>query len=347
MTVEETCTAAVAAAVEPTAVQTEITKTVPSDALLAKILKQVEFYFGDANLPRDKFLQEKIKENDGWVDLSVLASFSRMKALSEDVSVIAEALGKSSDLLELNEARTCVRRTTDLPEPRDNMTTSVYIKGFPLTATLDEIQAFLESVAFEGKILAVRMRRHPKTKTFKGSVFVELESAEKAESLASMTLSLPDSAEPLCVMIKAQYFEKKNAEKTAAKAGKEEEEEVLRPMEYTKGCLVIYEAVPEDITFGALKEALNAHKEVAFANIENSVATVRFKEAIPTEESLPEAISTFTIGEAQLTGRKASEEEEKAYYDAFLKSMRARSAAGRKFGRRGGRGGRPKRPRTN
>jgi len=344
MTIEETCTSA--AAVEPTAVQTEIAKTVPSDALLVKILKQVEFYFGDANLPRDKFLQEKVKENDGWVELSVLASFSRMKALSEDVSVISEALGKSSELLELNEARTCVRRTTDLPEPRDNMTTSVYIKGFPLNYTLDEIQAFLESVAFEGKILAVRMRRHPKTKTFKGSVFVELESAEKAERLAAMTLSLADAAEPLCIMVKAQYFEKKNAEKTASKAEKEDEE-VIRPMEYAKGCLVIYEAVPEDITFGAIKEALNAHREVAFANIENSIATVRFKEAIPAEETLPETIATVTIGEAQLAGRKATEEEEKAYYDAFLKSMRAKSAAGRKFGRRGGRGGRPKRPRTN
>ena len=26
---------------------------------------QIEFYFGDANLPRDKFLQQKMKENNG------------------------------------------------------------------------------------------------------------------------------------------------------------------------------------------------------------------------------------------------------------------------------------------
>lgn len=29
-----------------------------------KILKQVEFYFGDANLPRDKFLLERVQENE-------------------------------------------------------------------------------------------------------------------------------------------------------------------------------------------------------------------------------------------------------------------------------------------
>lgn len=31
----------------------------------SKILKQVEFYFGDANLPRDKFLLERVQENEG------------------------------------------------------------------------------------------------------------------------------------------------------------------------------------------------------------------------------------------------------------------------------------------
>jgi len=33
------------------------------------IIKQVAYYFGDFNLPRDKFLQEKLKENsEGWID---------------------------------------------------------------------------------------------------------------------------------------------------------------------------------------------------------------------------------------------------------------------------------------
>lgn len=29
------------------------------------LLESVQFYFGDRNLPRDKFLQEKIKEDEG------------------------------------------------------------------------------------------------------------------------------------------------------------------------------------------------------------------------------------------------------------------------------------------
>jgi lupus La protein len=30
------------------------------DSVKAKVLKQVEFYFSDSNLPKDKFLKEKI-----------------------------------------------------------------------------------------------------------------------------------------------------------------------------------------------------------------------------------------------------------------------------------------------
>lgn len=315
--------------------------------LLAKILKQVEFYFGDANLPRDKFLQEKIKENDGWVQLSVLASFTRMKTLSEDVAVIAEATEKSAELLELNEDRTCVRRKTDLPEAQDNLNTSVYVKGFSLTASLDEIETFLAS-AFDGKIQAIRMRRNPKSKEFKGSVFVELASAEEAERLAGMTLSLPEATEPLVMHVKAKYFELKNAERTTKRRSDDTEDadEESRPFEYTKGCIVIVEAVPEGVTFDQIKEALGTKRAVAFADIAASTATIRFKEAMPEGESLPEDVATFKVGEHELVSRRATEEEEKNYYEAFLKSLKARSAKQRSAGRGRGRGRGGKRQRN-
>lgn len=332
-------------AVESTPVSVVAAPESTSPALLAKILKQVEFYFGDANLPRDKFLQEKIKENDGWVQLSVLASFTRMKSLSEDVAVIAEAAGKSADLLELNEDSTCVRRKTDLPEAQDNLNTSVYIKGFSLTATLDDIETFLAG-AFDGKIQAIRMRRTPTTKEFKGSVFAELASAEEAERLAGMTLSLPEATEPLVMHVKAKYFEQKNASRTNKRKSDDAEEE--RPFEYTKGCIVIVEGVPEGVTFDQIKESLGAKRQVAFADIAAGTATIRFKESLPEGDSVPEDVATFKVAEHELVGRRATEEEEKAYYEAFFKSLKDRAAKQRSAGRgrgrgRGGRGGKRQR----
>ena len=41
-------------------------------ALEKKIIRQVEFYFGDRNLRRDKFLLEQIKKDDGCIQLIFL-----------------------------------------------------------------------------------------------------------------------------------------------------------------------------------------------------------------------------------------------------------------------------------
>lgn len=86
-----------------------------------KIIHQVEYYFGDINLPRDKFLQEKIKEDEGWVTLEVLTTFKRLANLTSDIDVIATALEKAENkLLELHEDRKKVRRSADQPLPELN-----------------------------------------------------------------------------------------------------------------------------------------------------------------------------------------------------------------------------------
>lgn len=304
--------------------------------LAGKILKQVEFYFSDANLPRDKFLQEKIKEKDGWVDLAVLVSFSRMKALSEDISVIADAVSKSAELLEVNEEKTAVRRRTALPESQETLMRSVYVKGFPESASLDELEAFFAGVS--ESVQAIRMRRHLDSKAFKGSVFVEFPSEEEAARVAALSLSYNET--PLVVMSKAKYFEAKNEERLGRK-NKTEAAKEERPFEYTKGCLLRIESVPEEVDHMKIKEALQDKLTVAFAGITDGACTVRCKEPI-SEEAL-QAVAEITIGEHQLKSRLATEEEEAAFYAQFQKDMQAARAAKRSRGGRGGRGGKRQR----
>ena len=38
--------------------------------LESKIIRQIEYYFGDHNLSRDRFLQEEIKKDEGWISLA-------------------------------------------------------------------------------------------------------------------------------------------------------------------------------------------------------------------------------------------------------------------------------------
>jgi La domain len=84
-----------------------------------EILKQVEFYFSDANLPRDKFLWTQTQADPkkrGWVPISTIASFKRMQRFT-DLDIIVAALRQSKELLEVNEQGTTVRRKIPLVKP--------------------------------------------------------------------------------------------------------------------------------------------------------------------------------------------------------------------------------------
>ena len=50
--------------------------------MLERSVKQIEFYFSDSNLPRDKFLLDKVHSSPaGWVELGLVATFERMREL--------------------------------------------------------------------------------------------------------------------------------------------------------------------------------------------------------------------------------------------------------------------------
>lgn len=86
-----------------------------------KIIRQIEYYFGDINLPRDKFMQQKLQEDDGWITMEVLLSFKRLANLSTDAAVITDAVKKSENhLVVVNEDGTKLKRSPDVPLPELN-----------------------------------------------------------------------------------------------------------------------------------------------------------------------------------------------------------------------------------
>ena len=84
--------------------------------LKQKIRKQVEFYFSKHNLPTDKFLRGNIaKDPERWVPMEIMMKFNRLKALSEDGAVVADAL-KDSTLVEVSEDGSKIRRVEKLDD---------------------------------------------------------------------------------------------------------------------------------------------------------------------------------------------------------------------------------------
>lgn len=71
-----------------------------SDDVVHKITKQVEYYFSDINLATTEHLMRFItKDPEGYVPISVVASFKKIKALVQSNSMLASALRTSSKLV--------------------------------------------------------------------------------------------------------------------------------------------------------------------------------------------------------------------------------------------------------
>lgn len=192
----------------------------------SKIKKQVEFYFSDSNLYRDNFLHDKVKaNNDGFVDIALLCTFSRMQSLLSDGSgsnkvpdsaaADVAAILKESPTLVVSEDGKQVRRAEPLTKSIEEVTEevdarSLYAGPFSFDTSLDSLVQYFEGV---GEVNCVRMRRHLKSKDFKGSVFVEFSSLAEAERVKKLTLE--HEGAKLELEGKVDYMKRKEEERHA------------------------------------------------------------------------------------------------------------------------------------
>lgn len=75
-------------------------ETPPTTPPTSIILKQIEYYFSDVNLTNDEFLKSNMDEH-GWVPVSLIANFPRVKNLTNNIELILDSL-KNSSVVEVN-----------------------------------------------------------------------------------------------------------------------------------------------------------------------------------------------------------------------------------------------------
>ncbi|KAK8550468.1 hypothetical protein V6N13_118985 [Hibiscus sabdariffa] len=166
------------------------------------VLRQVEFYFSDSNIPRDHFLRKKISENDdGMVCLALICSFSKMRnhlnlrdVKAEDVpeatlKAVAETLRTSSSL-KVSEDGKKVGRATALLEPDELIeqldSRTIAASPFEFNVKMEDVQAFFGQYS---KVNSVRLPRHvANKKLFCGTALIEFSAEEDAQKILEQSL---------------------------------------------------------------------------------------------------------------------------------------------------------------
>lgn len=313
--------------------------------LEGSIIRQLEYYFGDANLARDKYLLEQISKDEGWVSLDILLTFKRLKALSEDKQVIVNAIEKSDEgLIEVSEDRQKLRRHPERPLPEQNEETrkdiysrTVYIKGFPPQdgTQMNDLIEFFEPF---DKVTNIVMRKYHDKATkkylFKGSVFVTFANKDHcAEFLKKEKLEF--KGKELIRKMQDDYFEEKKAERK--KKDKKKEDEKLDISHLPKGACVHMDGFGKETSRETIKETitkLDEAFEVAFIDYQktNSNGIVRFAAENTGKKFLEKLTdSKINVDEEEITVRLLEGDEETEYLKKVVKDQQARrSNHGRK-----------------
>ncbi|CAN8102829.1 unnamed protein product [Discula destructiva] len=179
--------------------------------MATQIRTQVEFYFGDSNLPLDNFLWTKTGgEKNIPVPLKTICTFGRMRNFTPYEAVVA-ALKESKTLVVSGEEGEELISRREAYDPatsqKDLEARSIYVKGFgeEKPSTQFDIEAFF---ARFDVVESVRLRRNPKGH-FKGSVFVEFQNPKQVEDFLALDPKPEWQGQALEIRSKKEYVEEK------------------------------------------------------------------------------------------------------------------------------------------
>lgn len=128
----------------PAAVKTEPVVDGLDDEVVHKITKQVEYYFSDINLATTEHLMRFItKDSEGYVPISVIAGFKKVKTSVRNNVMLAAALRTSSKLVVSDDGKRVKRQQpfteSDLQELQSRIVVAENLPGDPSYQNLKKI----------------------------------------------------------------------------------------------------------------------------------------------------------------------------------------------------------------
>lgn len=332
-----------------------------------EVKRQIEFYFSDSNFRKDSFLKaQAAADPNGYVAISVLLTFNKLKAMTTDAALIADIMS-SSESVDVSADKLSLKRNAELPANDDSGVRTLYVKGYPTEDADVTIEAVSKQFSEYGKVLMVRMRREKLSKALKGSCFIEFDSAQAvADAVAAankdgaVQIGFKDN-KFLCVMPYTEWAARKEAKmnksnksnnasgpasgkRSADGAVKEEEKKV----EFTSGLIFHVTNIPADASLYDIKDFFKAIADIKFVDHEADKTEAYVRTADTTAaERLAEALKkgiTMRESNPNLEYKLLEGEEEETYWNKIAANSKSgpggRGGRGGRGGGRGGRGGR-------
>jgi hypothetical protein len=313
--------------------------------LEAAIIQQVEYYFSPKNLVRDVFLNKQMdKDPNKFVNISVLATFNKLKALTTDINVLANALRKSNKLT--------VSEDNEKVRPNNPSSRAILDKTF---ADREELQAFFKTILYKyakDEILREEDRKYVEAllqyhtnkdaKIGCGIQDIKLGNAIGYDDTLCFVIVRTDGTTEDFSYIKcinnldptfgARKRKHENKEKKEKQRQEKEQREVPAPQ---KGCIVKILNVKPELDYRQLKDHNKQFGDVAFVTIEGGTGFVRFKSQEAANNALTD--SSKFAGDSSTLEILTGEDE-----DSFLAKIPIGVPKGKGFRGRGrgrGRGG--------
>lgn len=312
----------------------------PTTELLEQIKDQIEFYFGNVNMQRDKFLSEQIKLDNGWIPLTVMLNFNMLATMTTNCDVIVKAL-ESSELIEVSEDKTKIRRSTKFPLPKYDEeyrkaqeAKTVYMKGFPLKDTnIQKLKTYFNQYEPYENIVMRKYQDKDKVLCFKGSIFVQFKTLDDAKAFMARKSVKYNDVELIRKWAADYTVERANEHEGRRQHYQEMREKkneslqkdakVLESVNLPKGAIIHLTDMPEKCRRDLIRTYFEKFEvPIAYVHYEcgDKEAWIRFQEENAAKtilDQLPD--NKIEIEENEITCRVLENEEEQKYLDEVKK----------------------------